>query len=875
MDLLRWLPYQGAKYATIVAYYYVLHRGQVCCVSTNHAARAAAKTIVKGTFADPVHVLSTTVVLVPPMSPPPIAPPPPTPPSAGSSAAPAAAPPPTPATTVTSSQSRYVENYEVVEECVSEFYTLIAETVEDEETMNEILEEIGSRDGVLLLKYWAKKFKNDASSTIFGEIILENMRKIEAVGLTTASVAEFNIFKRILNDERKLLPATDPCSDISFASKLVSAVRNLGPLVRTELNNAMRIDGSRGDLKKTKLTIISVLSELEEPTPNDKAMLGTTDPRTGDRGGGRGKGAKGGRGGDRGVRSGGRGGGAPATPTITHADRPWAKADGYCRWCAILGLTPGEHWNANCKKIAEAKAKKAAEAAEKTAKPAGKGLLSRGGELCLQADDDDDDNADDYDEDEASIALFTSGKPALLNVNDLDSLQGVALLQAIAAGGESSGAPPPEDTASAGKAHMARVPSDAPSAVPLQSSDDEDAPSLIQPSESYGSDDSEAPQPDDDNGLPFKAPSGPWYNMSPSSYDRSGHTQAAPLDLASPADISSCATASVITATSSNATAAQHRAHAVAAWQKAAEAEAREFQVQAAQIALGKPPPAPPAPDPPVVTCAHQLQASVASVPTPPVFVPVITDDSSFMAAGDMRARTASPRRVYVVAPSLHDDLGGVYYGTWFAPDFVSRFVSGRSAAGLTCKRIKPDTIVAAVQFITSSNMDIKWFRGPCIHNDHPALLPGHSTSGFVFMLCEAAISWSSKRQVSVALSSCEAEIVAGSEAAKEAVHLSGLASEYNVAGSDPMDVFMDNESGIKVAYNPEHFGRMKHVDRRHFYIRECVENHKLRVPYVSTVDNLADFFTKCQPPDLFFKMRDTIMNVDSSVSATVPAAVG
>ena len=40
MDLLRWLPYQGAKYATIVAYYYVLHRGQVCCVSTNHAARA-------------------------------------------------------------------------------------------------------------------------------------------------------------------------------------------------------------------------------------------------------------------------------------------------------------------------------------------------------------------------------------------------------------------------------------------------------------------------------------------------------------------------------------------------------------------------------------------------------------------------------------------------------------------------------------------------------------------------------------------------------------------------------------------------------------------------------------------------------------------
>ena len=137
-----------------------------------------------------------------------------------------------------------------------------------------------------------------------------------------------------------------------------------------------------------------------------------------------------------------------------------------------------------------------------------------------------------------------------------------------------------------------------------------------------------------------------------------------------------------------------------------------------------------------------------------------------------------------------------------------------------------------------------------------------HSTSGYVFMLCEAAISWGSKRQTSVALSSCEAEIVAGSEAAKEAVHQSGMAKEYGVGGDQPIDLFMDNESGIKVAYNPEHFGRMKHVDRRHFFVRECVEEHKLRVPYVATGDNLADFLTKAQPPDLFFKMRNIIMNV-------------
>jgi hypothetical protein len=54
----------------------------------------------------------------------------------------------------------------------------------------------------------------------------------------------------------------------------------------------------------------------------------------------------------------------------------------------------------------------------------------------------------------------------------------------------------------------------------------------------------------------------------------------------------------------------------------------------------------------------------------------------------------------------------------------------------------------------------------------------------------------------------------------------------------------MDNKSGIDVAYNPEHHGRMKHVDRRHFFVRELVEDHRIRVPFVSTVNNIADFLT-------------------------------
>ena len=116
-----------------------------------------------------------------------------------------------------------------------------------------------------------------------------------------------------------------------------------------------------------------------------------------------------------------------------------------------------------------------------------------------------------------------------------------------------------------------------------------------------------------------------------------------------------------------------------------------------------------------------------------------------------------------------------------------------------------------------------------------------------------------------MALSSCEAEIVAGSEAAKELVHLGRLASELRLSSTEPPELFMDNSAAIDVAYNPEHHGRMKHVERRHFFIRELVEDHKIRVPFVSTVDNLADFFTKPLHSRKFFPMRDQIMNVPAS----------
>eukprot|EP00965_Chrysotila_dentata_P073544 2429270-Pleurochrysis_carterae.AAC.1 len=72
-------------------------------------------------------------------------------------------------------------------------------------------------------------------------------------------------------------------------------------------------------------------------------------------------------------------------------------------------------------------------------------------------------------------------------------------------------------------------------------------------------------------------------------------------------------------------------------------------------------------------------------------------------------------------------------------------------------------------------------------------------------MYNQAAISWASKKQASVALSSCEAEIIAASEATKEAIYLRSLLADLGLPASEPTAISTDNKSAIDLAYNPEH----------------------------------------------------------------------
>ena len=64
---------------------------------------------------------------------------------------------------------------------------------------------------------------------------------------------------------------------------------------------------------------------------------------------------------------------------------------------------------------------------------------------------------------------------------------------------------------------------------------------------------------------------------------------------------------------------------------------------------------------------------------------------------------------------------------------------------------------------------------------------------------------------------------MAASEAAKEAVYLREFLRELGFGGKKPMKLYCDNQGAIDLAYNPEHHQKTKHIDRRHFYVRELV----------------------------------------------------
>ncbi|KAG8498488.1 hypothetical protein CXB51_005003 [Gossypium anomalum] len=121
------------------------------------------------------------------------------------------------------------------------------------------------------------------------------------------------------------------------------------------------------------------------------------------------------------------------------------------------------------------------------------------------------------------------------------------------------------------------------------------------------------------------------------------------------------------------------------------------------------------------------------------------------------------------------------------------------------------------------------------------------SQSDFVFCLNDGAVSWKSSKQSTVADSTTEAEYIAASEAAKEAVWIKKFITELGVVPSisDAIELRCDNNGDIAQAKEPRSHQRSKHILRRYHLIREIIDRGDVEICRVPTDDNIADPLTK------------------------------
>jgi hypothetical protein len=141
-------------------------------------------------------------------------------------------------------------------------------------------------------------------------------------------------------------------------------------------------------------------------------------------------------------------------------------------------------------------------------------------------------------------------------------------------------------------------------------------------------------------------------------------------------------------------------------------------------------------------------------------------------------------------------------------------------------------------------------------------LIDRRSTTGYCIFINGNLISWNTKKQTTVALSSCEAEYMAINEVAKEVCWLRMLLTEMNVTVSTPTTIYVDNQSAIKISNNDADHDRTKHIDIRHYYIRDLIHNNIVKLQWLPTEDQLADIFTKPLGPLIFNRLRNILMKI-------------
>jgi hypothetical protein len=131
-----------------------------------------------------------------------------------------------------------------------------------------------------------------------------------------------------------------------------------------------------------------------------------------------------------------------------------------------------------------------------------------------------------------------------------------------------------------------------------------------------------------------------------------------------------------------------------------------------------------------------------------------------------------------------------------------------------------------------------------------------YSISGYVFTIDGSAVSWSSKKQSIVVLSTTEVEYVAVTHAAKEALWIHMFIAEITRPLTQPVILYCDNQSAISVSKNNQFKSWTKHIDIQYHFVRDVIKRGLISIYYCPTGDMPADMLTKALPAPQLAHLR-------------------
>ena len=169
----------------------------------------------------------------------------------------------------------------------------------------------------------------------------------------------------------------------------------------------------------------------------------------------------------------------------------------------------------------------------------------------------------------------------------------------------------------------------------------------------------------------------------------------------------------------------------------------------------------------------------------------------------------------------------------------ILRYLKGTACYALSYKK-KDETLVGLSDSDWAGNIDDR-----------------KSMTGNLFLYGDGAISWLSKKQPVVALSTSEAEYIALSYAVQEAIWLKSLLTSVGVVVDKPIIIKEDNQGAIAIAKDPVKHTRAKHIDIRFHFLRDIIKRGDIELEYCSTENMTADILTKPVSKNKFVKCRD------------------